>query len=324
MTTPLIITVFPRLNLHVLIGAPEYHFRDLNHISLFNHSKEKINLKLLEISQIVKSVLNAPLLANSHDWIELKKFYHCSAIVQPNLYQIATIANYAKLHKSNWLSPRNPGSIRDSWTSQDQANFDAIITAKSAEGASFNASALRESYMREKFEKILGIVYDQREDSFVNLGQIDSMLFDLKASLSQFLLLVSVCHGNSIFGAKLAQSSCPGLLLPTQLPLYQIDTLTCLANSKKLTVSYTIHQESRLFSDGIFQRGVLVSSSLSLAVQLAVYSCMLFRLIKNYRRKKEAMKRAALRRVNKKPENRPLMPSGQVAVNSTVYVPPKK
>ena len=58
ITAPLIITVFPRLNLHVLIGAPEYHFRDLNHISLFNHSKEKINLKLLEISQIVKKELS--------------------------------------------------------------------------------------------------------------------------------------------------------------------------------------------------------------------------------------------------------------------------
>ena len=323
MTIPSKITGFPRINRHVIIGAPEYQFRDLNHISLFNHSREKINLKLLEISQIVQRVLGTPLLATSHDWIELEKFYHCSAIVQPNLHQIATIANYVKINKSNWLAPRNPASIHDSWTGQDQTNFDSIITAKSSAGASFNASALREDYMREKFEKILGIVYDQREGTFVNLGQIDSMLFDLKASLSHFLLLISVCHGNSLFGAKLAQLSCPGMLLPTSLPLYQIETLTCLANSKKLTVSYKIHQESRLFSDGIFQRGVLVSSSLSLAIQLAVYSCMLFRLIKNYRRKKEVMKRAALRR-NKKAESRPLMPTGQVAVNSTVYVPPKK
>ena len=272
----------------------------------------------------MQSVLNAPLLANTHDWIELKKFYHCSAVIQPNLYQIATIANYVKIHKSNWLAPKNPDSIHDSWTSKDQENFDAIITAKSTGGASFNASALRETYMKEKFEKILGIVYDQREESFVYLGQIDSMLFDLKASLSHFLLLISVCHGNSLFGARLAQASCPGMLLPTQLPLYQIQTLKCLANSKKLTVSYKIHQESRLFSDGIFQRGVLISSSLSLAVQLAVYSCMLFRLIKNYRRKKEAMKRATLRKANKKSETRPLLSSGQVAVNSTVYNPPKK
>ena len=320
----MIITVFPCLKLHVIIGAPEYQFRDRNHIALFNHSKEKINLKLLEISQIVQSVLNAPLLATSHDWIELKKFYHCSAIVEPNLYQIATIANYVKINKSNWLAPKNPVSIQDSWTSQDQVNFDAIITAKSAEESSFNVSALRESYMREKFEKILGSVYDQREDAFVNLGRIDSMLLDLKTSLSHFLLLISVCHGNSLFGAQLAHSSCPGLLLSTQLPLYQIETLTCLANSKKLTVSYKIHQESQLFSDGIFQRAVLVSSSLSLAVQLAVYTYMLFRLIKNYKRKKEAMARAALRRAHKKSETRPFIPTGQVAVNSAVYVPPKK
>ena len=85
---------------------------------------------------------------------------------------------------------------------------------------------------------------------------------------------------------------------------------------------YRLHQEEKLFSNGVFQKGVLVSSALSLAVQFAVYSCMVFRIIRTYRRNKAAALRTALRKSAKRPETRPLVHTGQVALNS-VYVPPK-
>ena len=303
-------------------GASEFRFRDFNHIAVFNNSKQKIHLKVMEITQIVQNILQAPLLTSSDDWLEYKSFYHCTTVIHPHFEKFVVIADFVKLHASNWLAPPNPVSISSSWTSQDQRTLEAIITAKSGNGESFNATAVRETSMREKYESVVSKVFDQREDAFVILSQIDAMLQDLQHSLSNFLLLIAVCHGNSEFGAKLAQLSCPGLLLPTQLPLYQVESLHCLANPKKLIVSYRLHQEEKLFSNGVFQKGVIVSSALSLAVQFAVYSCMVFRIIRTYRRNKTAALRTALRKSAKRPETRPLVHTGQVALNS-VYVPPK-
>ena len=304
------------------LGSPEFALRDNNHIAIFNNSRHKINLMLVQISQTVHNILQAPLLSSSSDWVELKANYHCSASIHPHFEKFSVISTFVRLHDSNWRSPQNPRSPHAAWSNKDQTAFDALITTKSAAGESFNATEIKINAMKRNYESIIARVYNQREDSFVILGQLIDMLDDLQSSLSNFLLLIGVCRGNANFGTQLAQTSCPGLLLPSQFQHYEVEDLTCLANPEKIVTSYRIHQQFQIFSNGVFQQAVIVTSTISLVIQLVVYTYMLIRVIRSHRQAKSAANRAAIRKATRKSESRPLVSTGQVALNS-IYVPPR-
>ena len=275
-----------------------------------------------KISQTVQNILQAPLLQSTNNWFQLKANYHCNTELHPQFERFTMILNFIKLHETNWLAPHYPASQSDAWTQKDQNQLEALITDKLNRSESVNVTALRETYMRRNYEHIVGQVYSQREDTFIVLQQLTTMMIDLQDSLSTFSLLIGLCQGNGMFGTHLAESTCPNLLLPFQLKHFQVESISCLANPQKIIVSFRLHQERQFFSTPVFQKSVIITSTISIVIQLCVYTYWIFRAIRKFRLNRTVAAQIATRKANRKTESRPLLSTGQVALNS-VYVPPR-
>ena len=302
-------------------GAAEFRTRDENHLSLFRHFRSKIRILMIKIHKAFDDILTIPLIQPSTGWIEYKSKYHCSASISPDFQLFHTISTFVRLHSSNWLSPAYPTNPNEAWKPKDQTAFDTVSAAAVAQNASTNVTALRQLYMRRNFEQIVGQAYTQREDSFVVLGQVIQLLQDLDSSLSSFLLLLSACQGNGHFGVPLAQLACPGLIQSVHSNHYQLQSMDCLATKDSILASIKIHQEPQMFSTPIFQRGVIVTSAISLFIQLCFYSFLCFRCFRNFRKAKSPSSKTMSRRPRKS-ETRPFLQTGQVALNSVPIFKP--